>query len=51
MNRLAAVVLLVLVSTGCAGRGVRGPVIQRTAHTDDVVQVDHGDLQRPIGQR
>jgi hypothetical protein len=51
MNRLAAVVLLVLVSTGCAGKGVRGPIIQRTVQTDDVAQQDHGDLQRPIGQR
>ena len=52
MKSLAAVVLLVLVSTGCAAKGsstggARGPVIQHT----DSAQQDHGDFSRPIGQR
>lgn len=51
MKSLAAVVLLVLVSTGCIGKagsgGARGPVIQRT----DSAQQDHGDFSRPLGQR
>jgi len=50
MKTLAAVVLLVLVSTGCSTRinsgGARGP-----ARTDTTQQQDHGDFQRPIGQR
>ena len=52
MKTLAAVVLLVLVSTGCAaktGTGVaRAPARQLDAAT---AQGDHGDLSRPIGQR
>jgi len=52
MKSLAAVVLLVLVSTGCAAKGgstggARGPVIQH----QDSAQQDHGDFSRPIGQR
>jgi len=52
MKRLAAVVLLVLVSTGCAAKGTgaggaRGPHITR----QDSTQQDTGDFSRPIGQR
>lgn len=52
MKSLAAVVLLVLVSVGCAAKGgssggARGPVIQH----QDSAQQDHGDFSRPIGQR
>jgi hypothetical protein len=55
MKRLAAVVVLALVSigsVGCAAKGpgtggARGPVIQHT----DSAQQDHGDFSRPIGQR
>ena len=53
MKRLfGTALLLALVSaTGCAARQTttpgssRGPVIQRTA---DPVEVDHGDLTRPV---
>ena len=52
MKTLAAVALLVLVSTGCAAKGgstvARAPARQLDAATQ---QADHGDLSRPIGQR
>ena len=51
MKTLAAVALLVLVSTGCAAKGgtvTRAPTRQLDAATQ---QADHGDLSRPIGQR
>ena len=50
MKSLAAVVLLVLVSTGCMASkgsgGARGP-----ARVDTTQQQDHGDFARPFGQR
>jgi hypothetical protein len=52
MKTLAAVVLLVLVSTGCAAKSgtsvARGP-----ARPIDMAQqqADHGDISRAIGQR
>jgi len=50
MKSLAAVVLLVLISTGCTARvttgGARGP-----ARVDTSQQQDHGDFSTPIGQR
>ena len=52
MKTLAAVVLLVLVSTGCAAKGgttvARGPARQIDLAQQ---QADHGDFSRPIGQR
>jgi hypothetical protein len=52
MKTLAAVVLLVLVSTGCAAKGgttvARGPARQIDLAAQ---QADHGDFSRPIGQR
>ena len=52
MKTLAAVVLLVLVSTGCAAKGgttvARAPARQLDAAAQ---QADHGDFSRPIGQR
>ncbi len=51
MKTFAAVVLLVLVSTGCAAKGgttvARGPARQ----IDLASQADHGEFSRPIGQR
>jgi len=51
MKRLAAVVLLVVVSTGCAAKG--GSTVARAParQIDLAQQQDHGDFNRPIGQR
>lgn len=51
MKRLAAVVLLVVVSTGCAAKG--GTTVARAParQLDLAQQQDHGDFSRPIGQR
>jgi hypothetical protein len=50
MKSLAAVVLLVLVSTGCSARVTSGGA-RNPARTDTTQQQDHGDFSRPIGQR
>lgn len=52
MKTFAAVVLLVLVSTGCAAKGGSGSVARAPARQIDASQqADHGDFSRPIGQR